>query len=173
MTARPTMAAYMHVDGFDTFEREVFNRRQVRAGFRAAGRLVTGRAQMNLALARGRDGYPNKRTGALIESIRFRVSRSGFMVKIMPEKIPAMADYYPAYLHYGVKQGGRLKALAAGAGHGRSNRRGRGERADALAIRAAGGWRIAPRDNYMVDALDDSSARVRVILSNAFARAVS
>ena len=171
MTA-PRMAAYMHIDGFDTFEKEVFNRRQVRAGFRAAGRLVTGRAQMNLALAKGQDGYPVKRTGTLIDSIRFRVSRSGFMVKIMPEKTPGMAAYYPAYLHYGVKQGRRVKALEAGKGKGRSNRRGVGQRAEEMAARAAGGWRISPRDNYIADALDDSSPRVRAILSSAFARAM-
>lgn len=164
MTA-PRMAAYMHIDGFDTFEKEVFNRAKVRAGFRAVGRLVTGRAQMNLALAKGADGYPVKRTGALIDSIRFRVSRSGFMVKIMPEKTAEMAAYYPAYLHYGVKQGGRVKGQAG-------KRRSKGARAEAMAARAAGGWRIAPRDNYIADALDDSSPRVRSILASAFARAM-
>lgn len=170
--SKPTMAAYMHIDGFDTFEREIFNRRQVRAGFRAAGKLVTGRAQMNLALARGQDGYPVKRTGTLIESIRFRVSRSGFMVKVMPEKTSGMRDYYPAYLHYGVKKGHRVGKLAPGAGHGKSNRRARGERVSALAARASGDWRIAPRDNYIADALEDSAPRVRSILAAAFARAL-
>lgn len=168
--SQPRLASYLHIDGFDSFEREVFNRREVRAGFRAAGRLVTGRAQMNLILARGQAGYPNKRTGRLIESIRFRVSRSGFMVKVMPEKTAGMADYYPAYLHYGVKSGGRVKKLAAGQGKGLSNRRTRGERAALEQSRAAGGWRITPRDNYIADALEDSAPRVRVILSEAFAR---
>lgn len=169
---RPAMAAYMHIDGFDSFEREVFNRGQVRAGFRAAGRLVTGRAQMNLALSRGQEGYPNKRTGTLIDAIRFRVSRSGFMVKVMPEKTAGMRDYYPAYLHYGVKKGRRLKVLAPGKGHGVSNRRARGERAHALAARSSGDWRIEPRDNYISDALEDSNPRVRSVLTAAFARAL-
>lgn len=170
---QPRMAAYLHIDGFDTFEQEVFKRSQVRAGFRAAGRYVTGRAQMNLALGRGQDGYPSKRTGALIESIRFRVSKSGFMVKIMPEKTSGMAAYYPAYLHYGVKKGSRLKALEAGKGKGRSNRRAVGQRGEELAARQAGGWRIAPRANYIADALEDGSPRVRMILTAAFARAMS
>jgi hypothetical protein len=83
-----------------------------------------------------------------------------------------MEEFYPAYLHYGVRKGRRLGKLAPGQGKGRSNRRAKGIRAAALADRAAGEWRIKPRDNYMADALQDSSAQVQSILSAAFAAAL-
>lgn len=167
--SKPTMAAYMHIDGFDTFEREIFNRRQVRAGFRAAGKLVTSRAQRNLALARGADGYPSNRTGTLVDAIRFRVSRSGFMVKVMPEKTAGMRDYYPAYLHYGVRQGKQLARLKKGEKDSIARRR---EGRRLREARRGNGWRIEPRDNYIADALEDSNPRVRSILTAAFARAL-
>ncbi|WP_205413520.1 hypothetical protein [Pseudomonas protegens] len=106
-----------------------------------------------------------------VGSIAFKVFRSGFLVKIAPRKTAAMAEFYPAYLHYGVKRGRRLGKLAPGTGKGKSNRRAAGARA-AIAERAAGEWRIKPRDNYMADALQDSSSDVKGILSAAFASAL-
>lgn len=169
MSQRPTLAAYMHVEGFDSYTRLDFNKRKIRAAMRKAGRVVAAAAQMNIALARGSDNYPVSRTGELVRSIDPKVSRSGFMVKIMPTKTGGMAEYYPAYLYYGVRQGGRVKALAKGEGRGKSNRRASGQRAEALAARQSNGWRIAPRANYMVDALQATEGRVREILTAAFA----
>jgi hypothetical protein len=83
-----------------------------------------------------------------------------------------MKEFYPAYLHYGVKQGSRLGKLALGKGRGKSNRRSKGERAIALAARRALGWRINPRGNYMVDALEDSKSQVQSILAAGFAAAL-
>lgn len=160
---------YLHFEGFDSFKRDAFDKRKIRAGMRKAGKLVTQRAQMNLALGKGQDGYPVNRTGETLQSIKFKVSRSGFLVKIAPHKTSAMKSFYPAYLHYGVKKGTRLRALAPGKGLGRSNRRARGARADLIQARQAGGWRIAPRDNYMTDALQDSKSDVQAILAAAFA----
>jgi hypothetical protein len=153
---------YLHIEGFEKFDREAFDKKKVRAGMRKVGRLVTGKAQMNLALARGNAGYPHVRTGRLRDSVTFRVSRSGFMVKVAPKKTGDMQAFYPAYLHYGVKQGGRVKGQSGG-------RRARGGRADLVAARRAGGWRIDPRDNYMADALQDSASDVQKILGAAFA----
>lgn len=165
--------AYMHIEGWEQFDRNLdFNKRKIRAGMRKAGKLVAAQAQMSVALSRGAEGYPVSRTGRLVDSIRYKVSRPGFMVKIAPQKTAGMAEFYPAYLHYGVKAGPRVKALAAGQGRGKSNRRGRGERQAAEAARQATGWRIAPRANYMVDALDDSAGRVRAILTKAFERSL-
>lgn len=154
---------YLHIEGFDKFDREAFDKTKIRAGMRKAGRLVTSKAQMNLALARGNAGYPRVRTGRLLKSVTFKVSRSGFMVKVAPTKTSDMQAFYPAYLHYGVKQGSRIKGRPSG------SRRARGTRADLVAARRAGGWRIDPRDNYMTDALQDSSAGVQKILGAAFA----
>ncbi len=133
---------YLHVEGFDQFDQEAFNKRKIRAGMRKVGQLIAGRAQMNLALGGGQEGYPVNRTGATTESINFKLSRSGFLVRVAPSKTASMREYYPAYLHYGVRR------------------------------KTGGGWRIRPRDNYMTDALADSRDEVRRILQQAFAAAL-
>ena len=172
--SQPRIAAYLHIEGFDTFERsrDVFDTRQVRAGFRAAGRVVTARARANIIKANGATGYPVNRTGTLLNGINFRVMPSGFMVKVHVEKTAAMGEFYPAYLYHGVRWGSAIKKLKPGEGHGVSNRRLRGERAAALEARKASGFMIAPRKNYISDALRDSTPRVREILTAAFARAL-
>ncbi|MEE1920184.1 hypothetical protein V0R52_27750 [Pseudomonas asiatica] len=166
MANSASVDGYLHIEGFDQFGREIFDKKQIRKGMRKAGQVVSRRAQLNLALARGQDNYPVSRTGRTVESIKFKVSRAGFLVKIAPRKTPDMKDYYPAYLHYGVKQDGRVRGLASG------KRRAKGERAAALAQRAASGWRIAPRANYMEDALQDEKAQVQSILAAAFSAAL-
>lgn len=163
---------YLHIEGFEKFETEVFNKRKVRAGMRKVGRLVTGRAQMNLSLGGGQAGYPETRTGATVDSINFKLSRSGFLVRIAPTKTSSMAAFYPAYLHYGVRLGSRVRALAPGQGKGRSNRRAQGKRQELVAARRENGWRITPRDNYMTDALADSASDVQRILQKTFADAL-
>jgi len=173
MSNSASIDGYLHVEGFDEFERDVFDKRKIRAGMRKVGLLITQKAQMNLALGGGQDGYPTTRTGATVESIGFKVSRSGFLVRISPSKTSAMEDFYPAYLHYGVKRGKKLGKLAPGMGKGKSNRRANGARAAALAERASGEWRIKPRDNYMADALQDSSSQVQSLLKAAFAAALT
>lgn len=172
MSNSASIDGYLHVEGFDNFERDAFDKRQIRAGMRKVGLLITQRAQMNLVLGKGQDGYPVNRTGATVESVSFKVSRSGFLVRISPTKTSAMEEFYPAYLHYGVKKGRKIGRLAPGQGKGKSNRRAKGERAAALAERASGEWRIKPRDNYMADALQDSASQVQSILSAAFANAL-
>lgn len=172
MSNSASIDGYLHVEGFDSFERDAFDKRKIRAGMRKIGLLITQRAQMNLVLGKGQDGYPVNRTGATVESVSFKVSRSGFLVRISPTKTSAMEEFYPAYLHYGVKKGRKLGKLAPGKGKGKSNRRAIGARATALAERAAGEWRIKPRDNYMADALQDSASQVQSILSAAFAAAL-
>ncbi|WP_434590083.1 hypothetical protein J3Q09_17555 [Pseudomonas sp. R4-83] len=172
MANSASIDGYLHVEGFDNFQRDAFDKRKIRAGMRKVGLLVVQRAQMNLVLGKGQDGYPVNRTGATVESVTYKVSRSGFLVRISPTKTSAMEEFYPAYLHYGVKKGRKLGKLAPGQGKGKSNRRARGERAAAMAERAAGEWRIKPRDNYMADALQDSASQVQSILSAAFANAL-
>jgi hypothetical protein len=172
MSNSVAIEGYLHVEGFDKFEREAFDKRKIRAGMRKVGQLVQQKAQMNVALSRGQDGYPANRTAELLNSISYKVSRSGFMVKVAPSKTSAMTAYYPAFLHYGVKQGSAVKALAPGAGRGKSNRRARGARADLVSARKAGGWRIAPRKNYMTDALEDSNSEAQKILTQTFESAL-
>ncbi|WP_236180455.1 hypothetical protein [Pseudomonas mosselii] len=142
MATSVSIDGYLHVEGFDKFDQEAFNKRKIRAGMRRVGQLIAGRAQMNLALGGGQEGYPVNRTGATTESINFKLSRSGFLVRVAPNKTASMREYYPAYLHYGVRR------------------------------KSGGGWRIRPRDNYMTDALVDSRDEVRRILQQAFAAAL-
>ena len=167
-----TLAAHIHVEGFDHFHSDAFNRRQVTAAMRKAGRLVANRARINLSLAGGGSNYPRIRSGELRNSINMKVTRIGLLVKIMPRKTSGMKDFYPAYLHYGVRRGSRLKALAPGEGVGKSNRRRAGARAAELAARRASPWRIEPRENYIADALEDEADRVRQVLSAGFAAAL-
>lgn len=165
MTERATFAAYVHIEGFDNLHRDAFDKRKVRAAMRKAGRLVANRAQLNLALAGGAANYPRKISGVLRDSIKMRVSRCGFLVKIAPDKTAGMKEYYPAYLHYGVKQGARVRGTGGA-------RRKKGERQALLDTRKTGGWRIKPRENYVADALEDESSRVRAVLSAGFAAAL-
>lgn len=144
---------YMHIEGFEGLDKLDFNRRKVRAGMRKAGRLVAGQAKMNVSLARGSDNYPGVRTGKLRNSIDFKLSRSGFLVRIAPKKGDGMAAPYHAYLYYGVKRGAK-------------------RRQDHRAQGGDGPWRIKPRKNYMVDALDDKAAEIEVILRNTLRDAI-
>ena len=165
MTARATFAAHVHVEGFEQFHRDSFDKRKVRVAMRKAGRRVEYRAKLNISLASAGSNYPRVLRGVLRDSIKTRVSRSGFLVKVMPDKTTAMAEYYPAYLHYGVKQGGRFKSTGG-------KRRAKGERQALIAARKQGTWRIAPRDNYIADALEDEASGIRADLSAGFRRAL-
>ena len=140
MANSASIDGYLHVEGFDNFERDAFDKRKIRAGMRKVGLLVTQRAQMNLVLGKGQDGYPVNRTGATVASVTYKVSRSGFLVRISPTKTSAMEEFYPVYLHYGVKKGRKLGKLAPGQGKGKSNRRAKGVRAAEVAERASGAW---------------------------------
>ena len=66
MSNSASIDGYLHVEGFDSFERDAFDKRMIRAGMRKVGLLITQRAQMNLALGKGQDGYPVNRTGATV-----------------------------------------------------------------------------------------------------------
>lgn len=165
MTERFTFAAYMHVEGFDNFHREAFDKRKVRAAMRKAGRVVAIRAKLNLALAGSGSNYPRKISGVLRDSINMRVSRSGFMVKVMPDKTSGMKDYYPAYLHYGVRQGASIYHT-----NGKKNSEAKIQKL--LPAQKKRGWRITPRANYIADALEDENERVRAVLAAGFAAAL-
>lgn len=138
---------YWHLDGFDGFDKRIdFDKRKIRAGMRRAGAIVRGCARADLASGTSSGaGYPAVRKGNLRRSIRVKVSRSGFLVRVAPYKTPAMgAHFYPAYLHYGV----RAKASSHHS--------------------APGGWRIEPRENFMADALQESAGQVEAVLRAAF-----
>lgn len=102
--AKPAM--YLHIEGFEGFDKAIdFDKKQVRKAMQRSGRMVQREAR-KLAISGG--NYPKKQTGLLARSIKFRVSRAGFLVRIAPQKLAGMKDFYAAYLGYGVrnKRGG-------------------------------------------------------------------
>lgn len=146
------MSGYFSADVFwEGHSHLDFDRRQIRKAMRAIGADIRKDARKRVArrAISSADEAPGKRTGALQRAIRYRVSRPGLLVKVGPEKTQEMgADFYPAFLNYGV-------------------RRGKGGAAS-----EASGWRLAPRANYMEDALEARKANARQVLSDSLARAL-
>lgn len=127
-----------------------FDRKQIRKALRIEGRGVQKEARRLVARrAISQPGeFPGRDSGALSRSIKSKVSRPGFLVRIAPQKTPEMGnDFYPAFLQYGV----------------RPNPNGKGG--------GANGWRIEPRANYMVEALSRrrpvAEVALRAALQNA------
>lgn len=143
---------YLHISGFDQFDKLDFDKREIRKSMVKVGRLIQKTARKKVAGGPSAAGdYPGKGSGRLQRSIKSRVSRSGFMVKVAPDKVDGMTGFYPAYLWYGVRRGVR---------------RGKGHRAR----QAVGSWRVAPRANYMVDALAERQSDVKTLLGDGLAR---
>ena len=169
--AKELIDGSLHVECWEAFDKALdFDKRPIRRAMHKLGKLIVGDAQMMLVLGGDDSPYPVRRTGSLARALQYRVSPSGFMMKAAPVKPSGASDYYPAYLHYGVKMGRRAGKLAAGAGHGKSNRRARGGREAYNIARDAGAWRIKPRENYMVDALEGRKDQARRILGAALER---
>ncbi len=151
--ARP--AAYLHFGDFDSYGKLDFDKKEIRKAMRRAGVLVRaeGRKLVSKRGASKKGQYPGLGKGRLRRSITYRVSRAGSMVKIEPQKTADMKDFYPAFLWYGVRKGAKR-----GKSHKKQD--------------ATGAWRIEPRENYMVDALNNRADDVRSILKRAFAEAL-
>ena len=146
-----------HISETDNFVSYDFDRRSVRKSMRRAAKVVRDRSRRLVNVTGKRNNYPSRRTGALANSIRSRLSRSGFLARIAPEKTSRMKAFYPAYLHYGVKNN-----PLRGAERAKARRRGT----------LSGTWRIKPRNNYMVDALRSSTRTVKEILIKGFKEAL-
>lgn len=144
MANSASLDGYIHIEGFDNIGPEAFDKKKIRAAMRKVGQLVRAKARAEVKGAAGSGNYPVSRTGRLVRSISFKVSRAGFLVKIAPSKTAAMKRYYPAYLHYGVRKGAR----------------------------PGNEWRIKPRANYMSAALQASGDDIRSIITEAFADAL-
>lgn len=128
----------------------LFDKKYMRKAMTAAGREVRDEARRLVNKSgSGADDYPGKVTGRLSRSINYKVSRPGFLVLVQPNKTAAFGnkEFYPAFLHHGVRVGGRKK-----------NHRKRTDNA---------AYRIAPRKNYMADALANKSGRVRQLIADA------
>ncbi|BGI52713.1 MAG: hypothetical protein HamCj_10660 [Candidatus Hamiltonella defensa (Ceratovacuna japonica)] len=143
----------------------VFNRARVRRAFLRIGQAHQSRAR-RLLCRRGRSQAgepPRRQTGRLARSIGYAVPRPsarrpGFMVKIAPNQkggegsTPLQGAFYPSFLHHGV----RHAAYGMPKPHRRQKRH-----------HHTGGWRLAPRNNYMVEVLRRLQGWTRVTLLDA------
>ena len=116
------------------FSRIDFDKKKIRKALRIEGRAVQkiARKLASKKLLDSKGSYPAKQTGRLVRSIKVKVSRPGFLVKIAPQKTADMKDFYPAFLFYGSKK-----------------------------------INLAPRQNYMTDALDARRESARSAILNA------
>ncbi|CNK49255.1 Uncharacterised protein [Yersinia intermedia] len=165
-----TSGLYLHVD-FDKPKELEFNQKMVRNAFAKVGRGVQDDARRLVARrAISKAGEaPGTRTGGLSRSIGYKVptpsdGRPGFMVRIAPNqkggrratRLPSGDDddFYPAFLFYGVKRKAK---------RGRSHRKG---------ASGGSGWKIAPRKNFMTEALSNRRSWAEKVLFNALKKSV-
>ncbi|PIP02748.1 MAG: hypothetical protein COX55_03510 [Zetaproteobacteria bacterium CG23_combo_of_CG06-09_8_20_14_all_54_7] len=95
-----TLETNVTISGFSRID---FDRRKVRKSMRTLGRDVQKEARRLVArrAISGAGEYPGRQTGALWRAIKAKVSRSGFMVVVRPQKTAEMDFYYPAVLNSG------------------------------------------------------------------------
>ncbi|MGQ3663180.1 hypothetical protein [Citrobacter braakii] len=170
----PQGGTYVHVD-FVGDTRVDFDRRKVRKAFKTIGQAIQQDARDRVSSRRGSlpGQDPGWESGKLYRSIGYFIpsmtkNRPGFMVKISPNQrkgkgmtpLARGEEYYPADLFFGVKRGAKRVYDEHGK---RSHKKG-----------AAGGsgWRIKPRANYMVEALNDKRNWTEKVLFNALKSAV-
>lgn len=149
----------LHVE-FKQPDELVFNRARMRKAFikigqvhmRDARRLVMNRARSNPG------DNPGFRTGKLARSIGYYVPRAssrrpGLMVRIAPNQKRGEGnrliegDFYPAFLFYGVRRGAKRE---------KSHHKGKS---------GGSGWKVAPRNNFMTQVLENRKSWTRYILS--------
>jgi hypothetical protein len=116
------------------FTRIDFDKKKIRKVLRKEGALVRKIARgliMRRAISKPGE-YPGRKKGATLRSIKAKVSKSGFLVRIAPQKTAEMGkDFYPAYLFYGSVPNN-----------------------------------LAPRKNYMTEALDRRREGARAAILN-------
>lgn len=88
------------IDGFDRID---FDRSKVRKSMRGLGRDVQKESRRLIArrAISGAGEYPGRQSGRLWRAVKYKVSRSGFMVVIRPNKTSEMEFFYPAVLNSG------------------------------------------------------------------------
>ena len=142
------LETHVTIDGFSRID---FERSKVRRAMRTLGREVQKESRRLIArrAISGAGEYPGRQTGRLWRAVKYHVSRSGFMVRIQPDKTGEMKDFYPAYLHYGIR---RTRSLALAKRHVKQ---------------PEGPYRLAPRANFMADALENRREQTRTVLRAA------
>lgn len=144
--SNPTLETNVTLEGFSRID---FEAKKVRKGMRQIGADVRKHARRLIArrAISAAGEYPGRQSGAMMRSIKAKVSRSGFMVVVRPQKTAEMGeDFYPAFLHYGVRQ---QRDASVAKRHGKQ---------------AEGAYRLAPRRNFMTDALEARRDNARSVL---------
>lgn len=145
---------FLHVDIVQNAEPR-FNRARIRRAYISIGQRHMRDAR-RLVMRRGRSQpgeNPGYQTGRLAKSIGYMVPRAskrrpGFMTRIAPNQRNGQGnrmitgDFYPAFLFYGVKRRNRW-----------------------LISQRKGNWRIAPRNNFMVETLKKNTPWTRYYLA--------
>lgn len=141
------------LQGFRTID---FDKKEVRKGMRKAGQDVRKAARALIASkVKSKTGEnPGKQTGRLYRSLGYKVSRSGFMVVVKHKKQAGMSEPYWMYLYYGVRNGVKRRK-----DHKKQLDNGKG-------------WRITPRNNYILDALANRRSVVQQTIAEAVERAL-
>ncbi|EAM1626153.1 hypothetical protein ET288_24730, partial [Salmonella enterica] len=151
--------SFLHVDFQQPAEMR-FNRARVRRAFVTIGqRHMRDARRLVMRRARSAPGEnPGYQTGRLARSIGYMVPRAskhrpGFMARIAPNQRNGegnrriTGDFYPAFLFYGVRRGEKRR---------RSHHRG---------ASGGSGWRLAPRNNFMVETLEKNRSWTRYFLA--------
>ncbi|QCZ26156.1 Uncharacterised protein [Klebsiella pneumoniae] len=150
---------FFHVDIQQPREMR-FNRARVRRAFIHIGQRHMRDAR-RLVMRRGRSEpgeNPGYQSGRLAKSIGYMVPRAsknrpGFMTRIAPNQRNGQGnrlitgDFYPAFLFYGVRGGAKRRR-----GHHRG-------------ASGGSGWRLAPRNNFMIETLQRNSPWTRYYLA--------
>lgn len=174
---------YVHVDfpGAQTLQ---FKRPVVRRAFAKIGKEIQKTSRDRVSSHRGsKPGQdPGWESGNMYKSIGFYVPRAtskrpGFMVAISPNQKrgrgmtplqikegPHSSGFYPAYLQFGVRRGAKAQ-IKKGKG-------GKDVRVKKKGASGGSGWRMAPRANFMTEALKDRKGWAERTLFNALKRAV-
>lgn len=98
---------------YQGFERIDFDRKKIRKTMVKLGRDVQKEARRLISRrAVSHPGeYPGLRTGEMRRSIKYKVSKPGFLVRIAPYKTERMKDFYPAFVYYGGRKNYMTDAL--------------------------------------------------------------
>lgn len=144
--ARDFVQIFVTVEGKERID---FDKKKVRKALRDSGRMIQkeGRRIVSQRAVSQPGDYPGRDTGTLRKSIRLKVSRPGFLVSIAPRMVEGMERFYPAFLHYGVKQGAVRQ---------KDHKK-----------QTISQWRVSPRGNYMVEALQRREVQAKTALANA------
>lgn len=105
--SKESISGQIKFDGWNSFTREAFHKPSIRKAMRRAGAVAQKEAKRLVSRGtRSEAGeYPGLRSGQLRRAIRVKVSPSGFLVRVMPQRLAGMDHYYPAYLFYGTSRG--------------------------------------------------------------------